>query len=184
MSRDDPRSSRLIHRVCRSIQRLSLQPLGVAGVVCFAGALAAACGDPEDDEPAGDEVVFSADYASDYTEVRDCRQSGDHDLNNIRIVADSAALAPYQDRSTPFPTGSIVLKEEFEFDDVDCTGEVKQWTVMQKLESGSGADTLGWTWQQVDRERGLVSENSQRCVACHSGCAGSDTGYDATCADP
>lgn len=184
MSCDDHGSSRLIRRAWRSVRRLSPLPLGVVGVACFAGTLVAACGDPEDDEPQGDDVVFPADYASTYTEVRDCRQSGDHDLNNIRIVADSAARGPYQDRSTPFPTGSVVLKEEFEFDDVDCTGEVKQWTVMQKLESSSGADTLGWTWQQVDRERGLVTENSQRCVACHSGCVGSDTGYDATCADP
>src|SRR5690606_4162116 len=112
----------------RSLQRLCPVPPRVACGVCIGTTLAVACGDPDGDEPAADAVAFPADYASTYSEVRDCRQSGDHDLNNIRVVADSAAVGPYQDRSTPFPTGSIVLKEEFEFDDVDCTGEVKQWT--------------------------------------------------------
>lgn len=147
-------------------------------------AICMGCGDPDEEEPSSDGVAFPADYATSYTEVRDCRPSGDHDLNNIRVVVDSAALGPFQDRSTPFPTGSIVLKEEFEFDDIDCTGEVKQWTVMQKLEAGSAADTLDWAWQQVDRDRRVVSENSQRCVACHSACVDGAVGYDATCADP
>jgi hypothetical protein len=152
-------------------------------VACVFGVLACGDGD-EDGGEAKDDVAFPASYADSYVEVRDCRQSGDHDLNNIRVLVDSAASTAYEGRSEPFRTGSVVLKEEYEFDDVDCTGEIKQWTVMQKLEAGSSEETLDWTWQRVDRDRQLVGENNSRCVSCHTACQGNPTGYDSTCADP
>ncbi len=117
------------------------------------------------------EPVFPADYA--YTEVRDCRASADHDLNKIRILADAASLGPYRDRDAPFPEGAIILKEEFDFADGDCTGPVIQWTVMQRV-----ADD--WYWQKVSANRTVVSEDEPRCINCHAACGG----YLGTCAVP
>jgi hypothetical protein len=147
--------------------------------LAFAGGLslvALSCG--------GGEPAFPEDYAATYTEVRNCRQSGDHDLNVIRILADPAALAAYRDRAEPFPVGSVVLKEEFEFGDTTCSGPIKQWTVMEKLEVGSSPDTLDWAWQTVDADRNVVDEDLPQCIGCHTGCGVAPDGYDGTCAVP
>lgn len=141
-------------------------------------ALLASCGG-DDESP-----LFDSDYGTTYVEVRDCRPSGDHDLNNIRILADPAALGPYNNRDQNFPEGAIVLKEEFEFDDIDCTGTVKQWTVMQRLTDGESPDTLNWEWQKVDADRKIAESNPLSCAGCHSGCGVPPDGFDGTCAVP
>lgn len=128
--------------------------------------------------------LFPADYAKDYVEVRNCRPSGDHDLNNIRILADPAALGPYQGRGEPFPVDSVVLKEEYDFGDLTCEGPIKHWTVMQRLPDGSSPSTLDWAWQQVDDQRAVVNEDEPRCINCHQGCGQGPDGYGWTCAVP
>jgi hypothetical protein len=128
--------------------------------------------------------VFPADYDATYVEVRNCRGSGDHDLNNIRILADPAALGPYEGRTDPFPEGAVVLKEEYDFGDLTCEGPIKQWTVMQKLAEGSSDETLGWAWQRVDADRSVLDEDEPRCIACHTSCGMPPDGYDWTCALP
>jgi hypothetical protein len=146
-------------------------------------ALASGCpaDDANDDGPAPD---FPADYADSYVEVRNCRGSGDHDLNNIRILASPTALAPYQNRMESFPVDAIVLKEEYDFGDLTCEGPIKQWTVMRKLEAGSSPDTLDWAWQRVDLERKVVEEDAGRCIGCHTACGNPPDGYEGTCAVP
>jgi hypothetical protein len=139
---------------------------------------------PSDDEQGGEPPFFPEDYAQSYREVRDCRPSGDHDLNNVRILADPDAFAPYQQRDAAFPLDAVVLKEEYDFGDLDCTGDVKQWTVMRKLAEGSAPETLGWSWQKVDAERNVVDPDLVRCVSCHQGCGVAPDGYDWTCAVP
>ena len=141
-------------------------------------ALVALLGCGDDPEP-----MFPEDYASTYVEVRDCRQSGDHDLNQVRILADPAALGPYTDRVDPFPEGAVVLKEEYEFGDVDCSGPIRQWTVMTKLPTGSDPDNLDWFWERVDSDRRVVDEQSPRCAGCHDDCEPPE-GYDFTCTVP
>ena len=148
---------------------LSLLAIALAMVAC-----------KEDMPP---EPVFPADYASTYTEVRDCRQSGDHDLNVVRVLADPVALAAYSDRMEPFPEGATVIKEEYDFGDADCAGPIKQWTVMQKLAEGSDPSNLDWYWERVDADRAVVEEQPPRCAACHQGCAPPE-GYDGTCTVP
>jgi hypothetical protein len=128
----------------------------------------------------GDEPRFPDDYADTYTEVRDCRRSADHDLHYIRVLADPDALAPYRDRTGEFPVGSILLKEEYDFADGDCTGEILEWTVMQKTDSPA---RLGWDWQRVDADRSIKTDNSSLCSNCHSNCTAPD-GFDSTCAVP
>jgi Cytochrome P460 len=150
-------------------------------ILVVAAAVGLAC--PADDEDAA-QPFFPEDYEDSYREVRPCRPSGDHDLNNVRILADAAALAPYQQRSSPFPLGAVVLKQEYDFGDLDCTGEIKQWTVMRKLADGSSPETLGWAWQRVDLARRVLEPDAVRCISCHQGCGVPPDGYDWTCSVP
>ena len=151
--------------------------LALAGAACHGD-------DGDSDDDAGVDPFFPADYAGSYVEVRNCRGSGDHDLNNIRILAAPDALGPYQKRDAPFPVGAVVLKEEYDFGDQTCTGPLKQWTVMRRLATDSSPSTLDWAWQRVDTTRTVVEQDPQRCIGCHMGCGVGPDGYAGTCAVP
>ena len=155
----------------------------IARFAVIAIAMLVVSGCPGGDEP-DIEPLFPADYDVTYALVRNCRGSGDHDLNNIRILVDPAARTPYEGRTEPFPIGAVVLKEEYDFGDPTCEGELVQWTVMQRLETGSSPDTLDWAWQRVDVDRVVVEEDPPRCIGCHTGCGVPPDGYDGTCAIP
>lgn len=147
--------------------------------------VAASCGDDSESPPPSEPTpLFPEDYAATYTEVRGCRQSGDHDLNIIRVLADPAALGPYQNHDKPIPEGAVLLKEEYDFGDVTCSGPLKQWTVMARLAEGSSAETLDWRWQTVDSQRQVVGEDTPRCYGCHAGCTPENGGYENTCTLP
>jgi hypothetical protein len=145
--------------------------------------LTAACDDGETHD-AGPVPLFPEDYASSYVEVRGCRQSGDHDLNVIRVLADPAALGPYLNHDQPIPEGAVLLKEEYDFSDVSCSGPVQQWTVMARLAQGGSPDTLDWRWQKVDGQRQVVEEDTPRCYGCHAACTADNGGYEFTCTVP
>lgn len=141
--------------------------------------IAAACGDD------GGTPLFPDDYAATYVEVRDCRRSGGaHDVNHFRVLADPTALATYNDRSGPFPEGSILLKEEYDFGDSTCAGDIVRWSVMLKRAAGTTPETLGWTWQRVDPVRDTIELDSSRCIGCHEGCGVAPDGHDGTCTVP
>ena len=165
------------------MSRLRPSSYRAALAACLCLVTSGCAGDDVGDD-SGVEPDFPADYADDYVEVRNCRGSGDHDLNNIRILAGPSAITPYNGRSEPFPPGAIVLKEEFDFGDLACEGPIKQWTVMRRLEDGSAPDTLDWSWQRVDAERKVVDVDAARCINCHSGCGIEPDGYEWTCAMP
>ena len=128
--------------------------------------------------------LFPEGYASTYTEVRDCRQSGDHNLHMMRVLADPAARGPYETHSEPFPVGATVLKEEYDFGDFDCSGPIVQWTVMQRLEDGASPARLDWTWQTVSSDRVVTEEDPIGCANCHQGCGVPPDGFDGTCTVP
>ena len=129
------------------------------------------------------ESVVPLDYRQAFTEVRDCRENGgSHDFNRIRVLADDLALAAYRDREEPFPVGAIVLKEEYDFGDVTCSGTVLQWSVMERLPEGND-DLKNWHWQQIDITGAVVSDNAVRCAGCHGDCVAPD-GYENTCTVP
>lgn len=133
----------------------------------------------------GDETsLFPADYSSSYVQVRGCRASGDHDLNHVRVLADPRALDAYRMRDRPFPTGAVVLKEEYDFSDDTCTGPIRQWTVMEKLAAGTSSKALDWHWQKVDAHRDVVTDSEPRCYGCHATCGVPPDGYQGTCAVP
>lgn len=152
-------------------------------VVMFvmAACAVAACSDtPKPPAPPS----FPADYASTFKEARTCRQSTEHDLNRIRVLADPAAFSPYANRDAPFPAGAVLLKEEYDISDTNCTGPIKQWTLMKRLATGSSPKTLDWHWERVDPSRTVVQSDASRCYNCHSQCTPEVNGYLDTCTVP
>lgn len=124
---------------------------------------------------------FSIDVEETFTEVRDCRQSIDHDLTFIRVFADAAALAPYASREEPFPAGALVVKVEYAD---DACADRSGFTAMQKRATGEDADAGDWRWQRATGD-GEVTESGApaRCIACHRACGQPPGGYDWTCAE-
>jgi hypothetical protein len=145
-----------------------------------------ACGDDDGggDDGGGDPPLFPADYAATYQQVRNCRASLEHDLMRIRVLAAPEALATYNMRNAPFPAGAIVLKEEYAMGDMACAGPIMSFTVMQKLDAGSSAATLDWSWQEVSGDRRTTTTDVRRCTGCHSGCGKPPEGFDGTCTVP
>lgn len=143
------------------------------------GWLALACGD----EPAPEQPLFPADYASSYVEVRDCRASTDHDLTRVRVLAAPDTAEAYMARDQPFEPGALVLKAEYAYDDMACAGDIESWTVMRRLAEGSSPETLDWEWQDVDADRRVVSTNDSRCIGCHTSCGIPPGGFQGTCTE-
>ena len=141
--------------------------------------LLVACG-PDD----GAAPVFPDDYAATYQEVRGCRFSLDHDLIRIRVLASPDALTPYTGRIQPFPTGAILLKEQYADSDTRCEGPIVDFTVMAKLDVGSSPATLDWTWQKVGPDHQTVDTDIKACTQCHDSCGKAPEGYDGTCTMP
>jgi len=127
--------------------------------------------------------MFPADYADTYVEVRNCRQSSDHDFRRIRILAGPTALEPYNTRQGMFPVDAIVIKEEYEFGDDNCAGPIIEWTAMQRTD---GVAQYAWSWQRVSPERKVTDDvdSIERCINCHAACGVPPDGFDGTCALP
>jgi hypothetical protein len=128
--------------------------------------------------------VFRADYATTFTEVRNCRPSLEHGPDNIRVLASPEAVTVYTTRTGTFSPGALLLKEQYYSSDPGCTGKIKQWTVMQKLADGSSTGTLDWHWQRVAAGRSTTTDNDATCIACHRDCGGAGGGFLDTCTDP
>jgi hypothetical protein len=143
--------------------------------------LIAACGDT------GDTVIdeaplFPEDATSTYREVRDCRRSGDHDLNHVRIVVNDIAHDVYRDRNGPFPEGSLIVKVEYA--DPECT-DVVGFTSMRRDPAGTSPGAGDWRWQRLDANRKVLrSGEPAECVSCHASCGVPPDGHDWTCAAP
>jgi hypothetical protein len=148
---------------------------------CVGAALSAAAACSGGEGEGGPVPAFPADYAASYVEVRDCRSSSDHELNRVRVLADPAAAAVYQSRSGDFAEGAVVLKEEHDFADVDCTGDVERWTVMVRRAPADASELLGWRWQDLDAARRVKSEDAPSCSGCHTSCGQPPDGFQGTC---
>jgi hypothetical protein len=142
--------------------------------------LLVACGSDD----AGDPPVFPADYATTYQQVRNCRFSLEHDLVRMRVLAAPDAFTAYTGRAEPFPTGAILLKEQYDSADMACEGPIIGITVMQKLDVGSSPATLDWFWQETDENARPIAIDSMRCTRCHTSCGKAPEGYDGTCTMP
>ena len=133
------------------------------------------------DDPVAAPAIYPLDYETTYQEVRNCRNSLEHNGVRMRVLASPEAIAPYTGRALPFPAGSIVLKVQYDGGDTSCEDEVIGATVMRKLAPGSSPDTLDWEWQETDETHREIEFEVRRCTMCHKQC---DPQYDATCTDP
>lgn len=143
--------------------------------------LACACsgGDATDEK---DTTVpdFPADYRDSFVEVRSCRPSGDHNLNTVRVLSTPSAAEAYRTHRGSFDVGDVLLKEEFEFGDSDCSGAAVGWTSMLRLpDEPAGVD--GWRWQRVDAGRHVVEVDGSACMGCHASCGVAPDGHESTC---
>lgn len=140
-----------------------------------------ACGS---DGGSADPALFPADYAATYREVRNCRFSLEHDLIRVRVLAAPDAFTAYTGRAEAFPTGAIVLKEQYDESDTTCAGPIVSYTVMQKLPVGSAPADLDWSWQEADADLHSTGTDIKRCTQCHKDCGVAPDGYDGTCTVP
>jgi hypothetical protein len=138
------------------------------------------CGCTGASDPAEPTALFPADYATTFREVRSCRRSLEH-AANVRVLVSPDAYDAYAARETAFPTGSFVLKEQYDPSDITCSEPIQLFTVMQKT---AGTEQLGWTWQQTDGDLHAMDVKLDNCVSCHDVCGKPPQGYDATCAEP
>jgi hypothetical protein len=158
-------------------------------VLLIAPALGGCGGDDGgDDEGETETPLFPADYAASYQQVRNCRFSLEHDLVRVRVLASPDALTAYNGRTAPFPTGAVVIKEEYAESDTTCAGPIQNISVMQKLAAGAAPGSLDWSWQEVDGEHRTVTPTTsaaiRSCTSCHSDCGKPPEGYDGTCTVP
>lgn len=139
-------------------------------------ALVLACDSEGAAGDAGEGAFVTAAELGAWPEVRDCRNSIEHDNNHIRVLTSPATKGAYLG-TEPFPPGAIVVKPEYADD--ACTDLVRV-TVMRR---SSGFDaTGGWEWQELSPELGVVESGAlKRCWTCHSAC---DGGHDGACAQP
>jgi hypothetical protein len=135
---------------------------------------------PSEKAPVGEQAVFPADYRDTYVQVRRCQPSGDHNLNNVRVLANPRAESGYVAHVGHFEEGDVVLKEEFAFGDTDCAGDVVRWTAMVR-DAQSASNAQGWTWQAVDPDRRVTQSNGSTCIGCHATCGVPPDGYEGTC---
>lgn len=153
--------------------------------------LAAGCSGPGNDDEhadagppdAGPAPVFPSNIERTYQEMRDCRQSHEHELHYIRVLASPSAQAPYTALSPdmPYPVGATLVKVEY--DDEDCSERVL-YTAYRKLALGENPIGNDWLWQRVSPEREVLEQGAPwRCINCHSYHCAPPNGYDLTCAE-
>ena len=148
-------------------------------VVLTAAAALSACGTDPSQKP-----LFPPDYATSYQQVRTCQSSLEHNLMNVKVFASPEAVTPYTGRAAPYPTGAILLKEEYDRNDTSCAGAVVFVTAIERLDTGSSAKTIDWHWQKVDAAGKVLSDNDMACIACHTDCGQPPMGYEGTCSMP
>jgi hypothetical protein len=157
--------------------KLALAMLAGLGTAALASA---GCG-PEPE--AGPEPVFPANAEAEWTELRDCRHSHEHELRFIRVFASPDAEDPYLALSpdVPYPVGARLVK--LEYDDFECTN-LLGYTALEKLPRGTAPAAGDWLWQRVGPDRKVLEEGAMpRCINCHQEHCEPPLGYDLTCAE-
>jgi hypothetical protein len=157
----------------------------VVFVAAFMGG-AAGCGE-EVEVPAdagGEARIYPDDYAARFVELRDCRQSIEHDLEFIRIYADEDTAAFYERCvvegggacDEPFPRGSLFVKEQHR--DAGCS-ELLGVTAALRATEDEFPSGGGWHWQEVAADGTVtLSGDLPRCSTCHTTC---ESSYDRVC---
>jgi hypothetical protein len=166
----------------------------VVAVLCCSSACSAllACDEAKPSRDAGHDggpgepvprAVFPADVAESYREVRDCRNSHEHELHYIRVLVSHDAEVPYEALSPeqPYPVGATLVK--LEYDEEGCE-TLLGYTAYRKLPKGEHPAGGDWWWQKLDEEQNVLEEGAPwRCLNCHTVHCAPPYGYDLTCAE-
>lgn len=112
------------------------------------------------------EVVLPSNYRETFVQVRTCRSSIDHDLAYVTIWTSPAAAASYDFGPYPFPTGSLIVKEQY----VDPTcSKLSGFSLMQKGGPRSDPKHGDWRWLRMDSKLRVVEDGKiARCALCHA----------------
>lgn len=148
-------------------------------LVSASGVLALLVGCAEDGESSTTaSALFPLDYATRYTEVRDCRGTSDHGLGAyIRVFASAEGSAAYSAGTYPLPVGTTLVKAVYV--DAACT-DLDTISAMKKRTSGGESSAAQWDWQETDAAGLPLASATSRCTSCHTGCKDRDM----TCTDP
>jgi hypothetical protein len=169
----------ICHDALRMVRNMSENGRRLAALAAIAGAfLLAACDDGPSSEP-----VFPENPETIWTELRDCRNSHEHELRFIRVFASPDAEEPYLALSpdVPYPVGATLVK--LEYDDASCTNLIG-YTALEKLPAGTQPAANDWLWQRVNADRRVLEEGAMyRCINCHTEHCSPPHGYDLTCAE-
>ena len=144
--------------------------------LCLAALATLACAEVDSPNPV---EVLPDDYRTAFVEVRGCRSSSDHDLNNILVRVHANLKTIYESGPYPFPQGALVVKEEFR--DLQCT-DLIAYSVMRKEAANAQPANGDWTFLKLDPRRRVIQQNEPRCTSCHAQVA--CRGRDRVCADP
>jgi hypothetical protein len=148
-----------------------------AAPVLVAALSLAACAQVDSPIP---EQVLPNDYRTAFEMASDCRSSSDHDFRHVMVRVRPEQRALYQQASSAFPLGSLVVKEEFDTDDVNCQSLVG-YTVMRKEKTSVPPLVTDWQWYRLDGYGNVSTKGEGRCLHCHQMCGAT---RDFTCLDP
>lgn len=125
------------------------------------------------DNTAGPEPVFPANYRETYEVVRDCRCTVEHNqlgASLIRVLASPDAVEAYLNDDV-IPEGGVIVKEEFTSG--DCSDDsLLLWRVMRKEAEGFLPAAGDYSWQTVELDRTVVDTSPATCAT--SGCHGAE----------
>jgi hypothetical protein len=136
-----------------------------------------------EDSPPETTAIFPPDFTERFTELRDCRQSIEHELEYVKLFVppDQVALLercvqPDSPCADPLPTGTLLIKPQYL--DAACT-QLLRITAAARVADLPLGDPNAWRWQTVS-PAGVVLQDGQPdgCVRCHSACS---PGFDSRC---
>lgn len=112
--------------------------------------------------------------ALEYAQVLPCRDSHDHDLRSVRILANAAAVERYvqcvrlgHPCDAPFEVGATLVKYEYELP--GCVpAELVSITVSERLPDGSFPEGGDWRWLRLGPDLKVEEDGAPiRCLDCH-----------------
>jgi hypothetical protein len=142
--------------------------------------------------PSGPEPVFTLEEVErDFVEVVRCRQSHEHELHHVRVLADPDAAEIFErcvlsglggrcdvDR---FDTGAVFVKYEYDWADCDPSDFVG-YTASLRLEDGDYPEGRDWHWQRLTPALDVVEDGAPaRCIQCHINHCDPPDGLDMRC---
>lgn len=136
-----------------------------------------ACDDGADAAPQEPDAFLRWEtLALEYSQVLPCRDSHDHDLRSVRVMANALAaeryvrcvrLAPEQPCAEAFEVGATLVKYEYDLPGCDPALLVSV-TASIRLPDGSFPEGDDWRWLRLNRDLVIEEDGAPvRCLDCH-----------------